>query len=163
MKKAKPDISKPSFVASRDGKTLPRAKGYKSLRCFWNVATTGDDGQDSKLGARLALEYLAYEEAHHDGGALQMIVADMPRRLTMIEIAFLQMVSFAAAAGAYRARQIAKYWDEMAAQKKRRRSKGRRSAGALLGARHKSKPQALTLSRRVISAAFLLRKHPLAN
>ena len=51
----------------------------------------------------------------------------------MVEIGFLQMISFAAAKGAYRARQIAKYWDEMAAQEekavdvkaKRRRPSGR--------------------------------------
>jgi hypothetical protein len=50
------------------------------------------------------------------GGDLQMIVGDMPRPLTMVEIAFLQLVSFAAAKGAWRARQIAKYWDECEAQ-----------------------------------------------
>jgi hypothetical protein len=48
-----------------------------------------------------------------------MIVSDMPRRLTMVEISFLTMVSFAARAGAIRARQIAKYWDEMNAQEEK--------------------------------------------
>ena len=134
MKKAKPHISKLSFVASRDGKTLPKAKGYQSGRCFWNVPKTGGSERDDNLGQRLALEYLAYEEADKGGGGhLQDIVGDMPRPLTMVEIAFLQMVSFAARAGAYRARQIAKYWEECNAQEdaadvkptKRRRPSGR--------------------------------------
>jgi len=52
----------------------------------------------------------------------------------MVEIGFLQMISFAAAKGAYRARQIAKYWEECNAQEdaaadvkptKRRRPSGR--------------------------------------
>jgi hypothetical protein len=42
MKKAEPDIAKLSFVASRDGKTLPKPKGYQYGRCFWHVAATGD-------------------------------------------------------------------------------------------------------------------------
>ena len=50
-----------------------------------------------------------------------MIVSDMPRRLTMVEIAFLQMVSFAASAGAFEARRIAKYLDEMSAQREKAR------------------------------------------
>jgi hypothetical protein len=85
------------------------------------------------LGKRLALEYLAFEEVSDGGGDLPLIVSDMPRRLTMVEIGFLTMVSLAAAAGAFRARQIAKYWEEMNAQEetvadvkaKRRRPSGR--------------------------------------
>jgi hypothetical protein len=134
MKKAKPNIGELSFVASRDGKTLPKATGDQLPRCFWNVAVTGNIRQDDNLGHRLALEYLAFEEADDGGGNLQLIVSDMPRRLTMVEISFLTMVSLAAAAGAFRARQIAKYWDEMNAQEetvadakatKRRRPSGR--------------------------------------
>jgi hypothetical protein len=116
MKKAKPNIGNLSFVASRDGKTLPKPKGHQLPRCFWNVAATGNIRQDDNLGHRLALEYLAFEEADDGGGHLQLIVGDMPHRLTMIEIAFLEMVSFAARAGAAEARRIAKYWDEMNAK-----------------------------------------------
>jgi len=43
-----------------------------------------------------------------------MIVADMPRELTGVEVGFLTMVSYAAGAGAYRARQVAAYWDAAA-------------------------------------------------
>jgi hypothetical protein len=125
VKKAKPknpSIGNLSFVAFRDGKTLPKATAKQCGRCFWHVKGTGDDSaKDDKLGQRLALEYLAFEEVDIGGGGnLQLIVSDMPRPLTMVEIAFLQMVSFAARAGAFEARRIAKYWDEMNARRKRR-------------------------------------------
>ncbi len=32
-----PDIGSLSFVAMRDGKTLPKPKGNQAWRCFWNV------------------------------------------------------------------------------------------------------------------------------
>jgi hypothetical protein len=123
MKKAKPkkattlDIGNLSFVASRDGKTLPKATGEQWPRCFWNVAATGSYEQDCKIGQRLALEYLALEEADKDGsGHLQMIVEDMPRSLTGVEIGFLIIVSLAAGAGAAEARRVHKYWHEMSVQ-----------------------------------------------
>jgi hypothetical protein len=88
------DIADLSFVKSkRNGR-----------RCFWHVRSTGDDCKDEKLGQRVALEYLAYQEA--DTG-----VADMPRKLGPIEISFLTLVSYAAGAGAYKARRVAAYWD----------------------------------------------------
>jgi hypothetical protein len=116
-KKAKSGMGKLSFVAPRDGKTLPKRKADQWPFCFWHVTNTSDS-EDSNLGQRYAIEYLNFEEAEGsaDGGFLQNIVGDMPRPLTMVEIAFLQLVSFAAAKGAWRARQIAKYWDECNAQ-----------------------------------------------
>jgi len=128
MKKAKPDISKLSFVASRDGKTLPKPKGDQGPRCFWNVTGTGDFGQDCDLGQRLALEYLAFEEADAGGpGNLPMIVGDMPRRpWTGVEIGFLSMVSYAARAGAFKARRVAAQEDAADVKPtKRRRPSGR--------------------------------------
>jgi hypothetical protein len=105
-----------SFVAPRDGKTLAKATGDQLPRCFWNVARTGEYGKDCKIGKRLALEYLAFEEADQGGsGHLQLIVEDMPRRLTGVEIGFLTMVSFAAGAGVAEARRVARYWQEMSA------------------------------------------------
>ena len=101
-----------SFVASRDGKTLPKPIGDQSGRCFWNVTATGDHTQDCDTGVRLALEYLAFEEADVEGGGhLQLIVKDMPRAFTGVEVGFLQMVSFAAGAGAKKARRISAHWD----------------------------------------------------
>ncbi|HXW22031.1 MAG TPA: hypothetical protein VEK14_03915 [Rhodomicrobium sp.] len=101
------DISMLSFVADRGGEASSKSRRKPQRRCFWRVDATGDYGRDCKLGTRLALEYLTFEEADRDGGGiLQCIVADMPRELTGVEIAFLQMVAFAAAAGADRARRI---------------------------------------------------------
>jgi len=116
MKKAKhkkDPVGRLSFVASRDGKTLPKATRNQLPRCFWNVRATGNYDQDVKIGERLALEYLAFEEADKGGsGHLQMIVADMPRPLTDVETGFLITVSLAAGAGAAEARRVAKLWDE---------------------------------------------------
>jgi len=89
----------------------------KGGRCFWHVRSTGDDRKDEKLGQRLALEYLALEEADPRGpGHLQLIVKDMPRKLGPVEICFLTLVSYAAGAGAYKARRIAAYWDSCGTQ-----------------------------------------------
>ena len=107
----RPSVAGLSFVASCDGKTLPKPIGDQCGRCFWNVTATGDYTQDCDTGVRLALEYLAFEEAAvESGGHLQMIVEDMPRALTGVEVGFLQMVSFAAGAGAKEARRISAYW-----------------------------------------------------
>ena len=109
------DIKELSFIASRDGKTLPKPVGEQLPRCFWNVKSTGNYSVDCTIGQRLALEYLRYEEADVGGsGILNMIVDDMPRPLTGIEHAFLQMVCFQARAGRGRAKQIATYWDQCA-------------------------------------------------
>jgi hypothetical protein len=109
-------IAELSFVANRDGTTLPRPTGNQSPRCFWNVTPTGDYGRDCKIGRALALEYLALEEADpHGPDYLTMIVGDMPRQLTGVEVRFLAMVAYAAGAGADRARKIAAYWEEQSA------------------------------------------------
>jgi hypothetical protein len=81
-------------------------------RHFWSIEATGDYDGDCQLGERLALEYLAFEEADRGagGGHLQHIVGDMPRPLTGVEISFLMMVSFAAGAGAHEARRISAFW-----------------------------------------------------
>ncbi|MER9167319.1 hypothetical protein NKI12_08030 [Mesorhizobium australicum] len=88
-------------------------------RHFWRVQPTGDYRLDCQTGTKAALQYLAYEEADRGGGGiLQHIVSDMPRALTGIEVGFLQMVAFAASAGAYRAREIDAYWTRCEAGKK---------------------------------------------
>lgn len=81
-----------------------------------NVKATGDYALDCEIGQKLALSYLAYEEANEEnrGGHLVGIVAKMPRPLTGVEISFLQIVSFAAAAGADRGRQVVDYWERCA-------------------------------------------------
>jgi len=101
-----------TFVASRDGKQLPKPVGDQLPRCFWHVQSSGDYHQDTTTGEKLALEYLAYEEANIGGcSILGQIVKDMGRPLTGIEVGFLEMVGFAAGAGAHRARRVSAYWD----------------------------------------------------
>lgn len=85
-------------------------------RCFWNVKPSGRYDADCRLGERLALEYLAYEEADVGGpGLLPSIVCDMPRELTGVEIAFLQLVALQARAGRGRAQQIVGHWSGLQA------------------------------------------------
>ena len=97
-----------SFVGDR-----VNSRPHQFPRCFWTVKATGNYGEDCQIGHKLALEYLAMEEADVGGpGHLQMIVQDMPRELTGIEIGFLTMVSFAAGSGADAARRTAAYWEE---------------------------------------------------
>ncbi len=107
-------VSRLSFVANRDGKVLPKSKAG---RCFWHVTPSGDYRRDNIIGEKLALEYLAFEEEDIGGaGLLPSIVGDMPAKLTAIEISFLAMVSYAARAGAGRAREISAYWGRCRAE-----------------------------------------------
>lgn len=111
-----------SFVANRDGKTLPKAVNGELKRCFWNVKSTGVYSIDTEIGSRLAIEYLNYEECNvDDQGILNSIVDDMPRPLTGVEHGFLIMVCFQAKAGRGEAQRISSYWDRAAA---RRRASG---------------------------------------
>jgi hypothetical protein len=81
VKKAAPDAAaRLSFVASRDGITLPLATERQDPRCFWHVKPTGDYAADCVTGEKLAPEFLEYEAKHWGGGQLQHIVKDMPRR-----------------------------------------------------------------------------------
>ena len=105
-------VARLSFVATRDGRALLLPTEGQFPRCFWHVEPTGDPRAADLAGEKLALEYLAFEEANKGGGGhLQLIVGDMPRKLGPIEISFLTMVSYAASAGAQRARDIAAYWE----------------------------------------------------
>ena len=85
-------------------------------RCWWSVKPTGDYDADCRTGRKMGLEYLAYEASENSGGVLGLIVAAMPRELSGIEVSFLQLVSFAAAAGHARAERIAAYWERCESQ-----------------------------------------------
>jgi hypothetical protein len=106
-------------MSKKTSRRIISAKEYPSFvdstksgrRCWWNVKATGNYEKDCHVGERLALEYLAYEERDRGAGCLQLIVSDMPRKLTGIETSFLMMVCFAARTGAHRAREISAYWD----------------------------------------------------
>jgi hypothetical protein len=73
-----------------------RVRRHGRLRNFWYVKPTGDYGKDCATGEKFALEYLKYEETAQPGGLLQVIVQDMPRDQTGIEVAFLATVARAA-------------------------------------------------------------------
>lgn len=116
---AMPKIKDLSFVASRDGKQLPKYTRDQLPRCFWHVQPTGNYSADSAMGRKLALEYLDYAAADRGGpGHLQMIVNDMPRPIGDIEVSFLTLVSYAAAAGRHEANRISSYWDRSASEEK---------------------------------------------
>ena len=91
-----------------------RQKGEpgKFPRHFWRVSPTGDYEADCQIGREMAMSYLAWLTTSRGSGSgiLGHIVGDMPRQLTGIEIAFLQMIDFAAGAGEHEARRIDEYW-----------------------------------------------------
>jgi hypothetical protein len=88
-------VARLSFVASRDGMTLPKWTEGQLPRCFWHVKPTGDRQEADSHGLPL----------------LPGIVADMPRKLTGVEIGFLSVMSHAARAGVGAARELVAYWE----------------------------------------------------
>jgi hypothetical protein len=109
-------LAKVSFFAIRDGKILAKPTASPLPRCFWNVRSTGDYGTDCRTGENLALEYLELQERGDSGSYLQLIVADMPRKLTGVEVGFLTVVAHSAAAGANEGRRLVRYWSESAVE-----------------------------------------------
>jgi hypothetical protein len=91
----------PSFVWD-----FPQGIGKRRKRCWWHVRPPGnyapgnftpdDYTADNRLGYELALEYLRYEQRSDCGTFLQVIVNQMPRPLSGIEIGFLIVVATAA-------------------------------------------------------------------
>jgi hypothetical protein len=98
-----------SFVTKR----RKRAPGVLPLH-YWTVQPSGDYEADCVTGDRLALEYLAYDEAEGDFPLLGLIVADMPRETTGVEVGFMSLIGFAARKGAGEARRISTYWAKRA-------------------------------------------------
>lgn len=80
-------------------------------RCWWSVSPSGDYSADCNTGQHMAMEYLEYSARADGSSCLALVVADMPAEQSGIEIAFLQLVGFAATAGRERAGAILKYWD----------------------------------------------------
>jgi hypothetical protein len=81
----------PSFVWD-----FPQGVGKRRRRSWWHVTATGDYSADHRAAYELALEYLRYERASDCGTFLQVIVNQMPRPLSGIEIGFLTVVAIAA-------------------------------------------------------------------
>ena len=90
--------------------TLPFVQDRDGTRCFWAVEPTGDYTADCRTGQEYALLFLDYSARSEGGAILQLIVPDMPKEQSGIEIGFLELVSFAAAAGLPRAVSIMDYW-----------------------------------------------------
>lgn len=127
MSEHQPNARRPSWeTLSFVGTRKKSEPGHP--RHWWRVEPTGDYIKDCELGTRLGLEYLTFEEADQ-GTHLQLIVADMPRKLTGLEIGFLSAVSQAASAGAHRARAVSAYWDHMKAKEKAARKSARAKRG----------------------------------
>ena len=93
-----PAITALPFVQDQDGK-----------RCFWVVQPTGDYTADCRTGQEYALAFLDYS-VRSNSGVLQLIVPDMPKEQSGIEVGFLELVSLAAAAGQRRAVSIMAHW-----------------------------------------------------
>lgn len=110
------------FFASRRPK-----KGQLGNRNFWSVKPSGDYFQDCKTGQAYALLFLEAEEVSDCGTLLQCVVADMPRdaAFTGLEVGFMEVIGFAATAGAFRAREIASHWDRCEAERKLEASNAR--------------------------------------
>jgi hypothetical protein len=95
------DVARLPFVGRRD----PGEPGFP--RHFWKVRSI-DNGRlaDCALGGEYALAYLRVEAAAEHKLLLPWIVADMPRELTQLEIAFLSLVGVAACAGRHQAEAV---------------------------------------------------------
>ncbi|MBS0233482.1 MAG: hypothetical protein JSR99_08340 [Proteobacteria bacterium] len=118
-----PPVHNLSFVGRRPG----RHKGFKPGRYavhFWKVKPTGDYGEDCSHGRDLALEYLAFAE-QDNSTHLQLIISDMPRELTGVEVAFLSMIDIAARSGAGGARAVDAYWKRCEAERLSKKAKKR--------------------------------------
>jgi hypothetical protein len=104
--KAAPDlIAELPFV-----KNLKHGQG----RCWWHVSPADHD--DSMKGNHWALEYLRFEVGSEGFPLLGWIVADMPRKLSQLEIGFLGIIGFAAREGLQEAERLVKYWEECRAR-----------------------------------------------
>jgi hypothetical protein len=97
----------PSFVRDNEA----------GARNWWAVAATGDDDRDSEIGDNFAIEYLFNDELRSGNGSLGWIVEAMPRKLTVVEIAFLSLIEVAAMAGRDRAREVADNWRQCRAKR----------------------------------------------
>lgn len=103
-------VTQLSFVADREPS---EAKKHKFPRNFWNVTPMENHVADSAFGQKLALEYLEFETRRDHNVypcLLPWIVADMPRKLSPVEVAFLTVVGFASIAGTEEGRRIVDYW-----------------------------------------------------
>ena len=101
---------------------LPFVVDMARGRCFWNCKSTDDGFDDSATGSHYALAYLRHEAAEHAKGdhhpLLGLIVGNMPREHTQLEISFLCVVGFAAREGRHEAERVVAYWDSKRAKLK---------------------------------------------
>jgi hypothetical protein len=96
MAKAKNDVDA-SRGTSNDFERAVAKLSFVRGRNFWHVEPTGDWVDENKIGRRLGLEYLEFQQ-RHDLPILGWIVKDMPREFTGIEVAFLGVMALAVAA-----------------------------------------------------------------
>jgi hypothetical protein len=104
---AKLDLTEISFVNDYWVREAGKKRGH-TFRVFWDVFPTGNYGSDVVTGGRLAVELLEHWLGRAIVPLLQWVVADMPHKLTGIEIGFLAALADAACAGAWAGRASAK-------------------------------------------------------
>jgi hypothetical protein len=119
MSAARHPIAGLPFVADRppnDPAGLPR--------CFWSVKPIGDYEADCRTGNAHALAYLRYlrAEGSRGPGHLSLIVGDMPREITGIEVGFLSIIDHAARTGLPAAELLVAYWEQCRADEEGRRT-----------------------------------------
>ena len=91
-----------AFCGRPESAGLPPPVDGQFPLCFWHMPGTGDYGVDIEIGDNLGALYLGCldQRFRDDGGPLspplQWIVADMPRKLTGVEIGFLRRICIAA-------------------------------------------------------------------
>lgn len=105
----------PFFASKRPTKAHP---GHRN---FWSVKATGDYNTDCLTGQSYAVQFLTAEE-DSDGTLLQCVAEHMPREFTGVEIGFMQIIGFAAQAGARRGQEIAAYWERADVERRSKRA-----------------------------------------
>lgn len=122
------------FVRRRE-KSAPGER----LRCWWHVETTGDYGEDCRLGGRYAAQFLDYLVSTDvaDGGLLRWIAEDQQSGIDNgISVGFWSYIARAAVLGRAQAvgedrarnRAYADCWREYEAEEAQRRSERARHA-----------------------------------
>jgi hypothetical protein len=88
-----------------------RSSNWRKPEAVLRPHPSGDYGNDCETGAGFALELLRWEEEQAGGVSyLAMIIRQMPRDLTGVEVGFLETIGYAAHFGLLQAERRLAYW-----------------------------------------------------